>query len=213
MEIYKAFGIAAVAAVLALAPARAEVVFGGSAAGCMGAGCTNYSGTATDVGLTYTGSTFTGTTVNNVLFVGTAASTPNVNNFGSFFLSTAGGNNNYAGDIFNLAVNFNLPLGTSPDPGIFTVGLQGKITGNGTNGSLGITWLANTDSFTYTGGTFTLKVNDLSISPGGNVPLTGTLTAVSAVPEASTWAMMILGFMGVGFMAYRRSGQGQLRLA
>ena len=27
----------------------------------------------------------------------------------------------------------------------------------------------------------------------------------SAVPEPSTWAMMILGFAGVGFMAYRRS--------
>jgi hypothetical protein len=25
-----------------------------------------------------------------------------------------------------------------------------------------------------------------------------------AVPEPSTWAMMILGFLGVGFMAYRR---------
>ena len=29
-------------------------------------------------------------------------------------------------------------------------------------------------------------------------------TAVSAVPEPSTWAMMILGFAGVGFMSYRR---------
>jgi hypothetical protein len=29
---------------------------------------------------------------------------------------------------------------------------------------------------------------------------------VSAVPEPSTWAMMILGFAGVGFMAYRRRG-------
>jgi hypothetical protein len=28
----------------------------------------------------------------------------------------------------------------------------------------------------------------------------------SAVPEPSTWAMLILGFCGVGFMAYRRSG-------
>ncbi len=28
--------------------------------------------------------------------------------------------------------------------------------------------------------------------------------AVAAVPEPSTWAMMILGFAGVGFMAYRR---------
>ena len=27
---------------------------------------------------------------------------------------------------------------------------------------------------------------------------------VAAVPEASTWAMMILGFLGIGFMAYRR---------
>ena len=30
---------------------------------------------------------------------------------------------------------------------------------------------------------------------------------VAAVPEPSTWAMMILGFAGVGFMAYRRRPQ------
>ncbi len=30
----------------------------------------------------------------------------------------------------------------------------------------------------------------------------------SAVPEPSTWAMMILGFFGIGFMAYRRKSQG-----
>jgi PEP-CTERM motif len=36
----------------------------------------------------------------------------------------------------------------------------------------------------------------LLISEGiGNGP-------VSAVPEPSTWAMMILGFVGIGFMAY-----------
>lgn len=35
---------------------------------------------------------------------------------------------------------------------------------------------------------------------------------VTAVPEASTWAMMILGFFGVGFVAYRRQSHG-LRLA
>ena len=32
------------------------------------------------------------------------------------------------------------------------------------------------------------------------------------VPEPSTWAMMILGFFGVGFMAYRRKSQMSLRL-
>jgi hypothetical protein len=32
---------------------------------------------------------------------------------------------------------------------------------------------------------------------------------VAAVPEPSTWAMMILGFAGVGFMTYRRSRKDQ----
>jgi PEP-CTERM motif len=41
---------------------------------------------------------------------------------------------------------------------------------------------------------------------------TGPIGAVSAVPEPSTWAMMILGFLGVGFLAYRRKN-GTLRLA
>jgi hypothetical protein len=36
---------------------------------------------------------------------------------------------------------------------------------------------------------------------------------VTGVPEASTWAMMLLGFFGVGFLAYRRKGQGHVRLA
>ena len=31
---------------------------------------------------------------------------------------------------------------------------------------------------------------------------------ISGVPEPSTWAMMILGFLGVGFMAYRRKQNG-----
>ena len=31
---------------------------------------------------------------------------------------------------------------------------------------------------------------------------------VQAVPEASTWAMMILGFLGLGFFGYRKSAPG-----
>ena len=34
------------------------------------------------------------------------------------------------------------------------------------------------------------------------------LTLTAAVPEPSTWAMMILGFCGLGFMAYRRKQNG-----
>jgi hypothetical protein len=37
-------------------------------------------------------------------------------------------------------------------------------------------------------------------------------TEVAAVPEPSTWAMMILGFLGVGAMAYRRKSNTTFRL-
>lgn len=33
---------------------------------------------------------------------------------------------------------------------------------------------------------------------------------INAVPESSTWAMMILGFAGIGFMAYRRKSKPAL---
>jgi hypothetical protein len=36
---------------------------------------------------------------------------------------------------------------------------------------------------------------------------------VGAVPEPSTWAMMILGFAGLGFMAYRRKSKPALLAA
>jgi hypothetical protein len=39
-----------------------------------------------------------------------------------------------------------------------------------------------------------------------------TISEIAAVPEASTWAMMLIGFMGVGFLAYRRKHQDQLRV-
>ncbi len=38
-------------------------------------------------------------------------------------------------------------------------------------------------------------------------------TINTAVPEPSTWAMMLLGFAGVGFMAYRRKSKPALMAA
>jgi len=34
-----------------------------------------------------------------------------------------------------------------------------------------------------------------------------------AVPEASTWAMMLLGFAGLGYAGYRRARAGRATLA
>ena len=41
------------------------------------------------------------------------------------------------------------------------------------------------------------------------------ITPLAAVPEPATWAMMLLGFFGIGFMAYRKRTDGgrALRLA
>lgn len=44
-----------------------------------------------------------------------------------------------------------------------------------------------------------------TFSPGSSEFVTASsFEVVAAVPEPSTWAMMILGFCGLGFMAYRR---------
>lgn len=61
--------------------------------------------------------------------------------------------------------------------------------------------------------TFSLNFHGLGVPAGDFVVDNATVTAV---PEPSTWAMMILGFMGVGFLAYRRGNArnaGRFRLA
>jgi len=55
---------------------------------------------------------------------------------------------------------------------------------------------------------FTVNDPDMFILNNNFVP------PVGAVPEPSIWAMMMIGFAGLGFMAYRRKQNGQaLRLA
>ncbi|MCP3442082.1 hypothetical protein [Bradyrhizobium sp. CCGUVB14] len=46
-----------------------------------------------------------------------------------------------------------------------------------------------------------------SNSTGATLASVNIQVNVGAVPETSTWAMMILGFCGVGFIAYRRRNQ------
>jgi hypothetical protein len=72
---------------------------------------------------------------------------------------------------------------------------------------------------------FTPYTYTFTTATGGNLQFTETgpsdqqgnlldNVVLTAVPEPSTWAMMILGFFGVGFMAHRRKSSGSsLRLA
>jgi hypothetical protein len=53
--------------------------------------------------------------------------------------------------------------------------------------------------------TFIGSISSFTLSSTGNAfEVDSFTTQVRGVPEPSTWAMMILGFFSVGFMAYRR---------
>ena len=203
--------LAAASALMAVTPASAaETFFQGSTDGCFGTGCVGAS-TATSGGLTFNDSTFSGTTSSGFLSVGGMAATPNIDNLGSFTLSSAA--NSYAGTVFNLLVNFTSPTGTNPASRRFGSILTGSVSADSTGGVF-IDFDNTAQNFTFHGGTFSLFVNDLSIIGGQTAPLTGTIIAqaaqVPSVPEASTWAMMLLGFGAVGFALRRRRSEGAL---
>jgi choice-of-anchor C domain-containing protein len=65
-------------------------------------------------------------------------------------------------------------------------------------------WVPQTLNFTATG---TSTVINFASATNGNCCWGPALdnVAVSAIPELSTWMMMLIGFAGVGFVAYRRS--------
>ncbi|MEH2496178.1 hypothetical protein V1294_002657 [Bradyrhizobium sp. AZCC 1678] len=73
------------------------------------------------------------------------------------------------------------------------------------------TTLHNTLDFTtnLTAGQHTIQLQATRVfAPGGGVTSqyfdNVSLDVLTPVPEPSTWAMLILGFVGVGFIAYRR---------
>jgi hypothetical protein len=85
------------------------------------------------------------------------------------------------------------------------IGANINTGGNGANAN---TLQIGDSNFANTGTLFRLN-------PGGNGASDAEvgITISTAVPEPSTWAMMILGFAGVGFMAYRRRNHPAVRLA
>jgi hypothetical protein len=71
----------------------------------------------------------------------------------------------------------------------------------------------DTFEITGVGGDFELTKGhaELDVGKDGTGGRSESTILASAVPEPSTWAMMILGFCGLGFMAYRRK-DGAFRL-
>jgi hypothetical protein len=97
------------------------------------------------------------------------------------------------GELFGTAHPFNITLGNG-----FSFALSG-----------------NPDAFAFFGAVSDTAFSSLTIS-ATDFPAIDNLAfgdGVSAVPEPSTWAMMILGFAGIGFMAYRRKSKPALIVA
>jgi hypothetical protein len=105
----------------------------------------------------------------------------------------------------------NVPGGTAPGGhfGVFTIGLVGDWTGTSNHFAgpidLMIAGISTSDFVPNSDGF--IAVADLMGSKGtGDVGgMTGTL---SAIPEPSTWALMLLGFAGLGFAGYRKARSG-----
>jgi choice-of-anchor C domain-containing protein len=71
-------------------------------------------------------------------------------------------------------------------------------------------WVPETLDFTATGTTTLLQFVSTTNSPFG--PAIDNV-GITSIPEASTWAMMMLGFAGLGFAGYRRARAGNTALA
>jgi hypothetical protein len=192
MKVSPAIGAIAFALTIASAPSNAAVLFSGSTEGCFGSGCIPIIANPSFAHLAFASTTFSDISAGTTF------------DLGSFSL----GNGSFTYDeAFDLVVSFTEPVGSGSK--MFVSEIDGHVHGNGADVPLTVTFDPSTLAFNG----FTLTVNDLTgVGTGAPVELTGTITA--AVPEPATWAMMILGFCGVGFLAYRRKENGpSLRVA
>ena len=61
-----------------------------------------------------------------------------------------------------------------------------------------------------TAGSFDFFVNDVSLTAGHSIALTGTITVISpvvtSIPEPETYALFLAGLGALGFVARRRKG-------
>jgi PEP-CTERM motif len=116
----------------------------------------------------------------------------------SVWTVTSGGLNNTPEGTFDYAIVAPTAV-NNPGPLTFTIS---DAADNLTLSSLGFSVANNGDHIYFS--------SDLANAAG----TTGGVGALaSAVPEPSTWAMMMLGFAGVGFMAYRRKSKPAFRFA
>ena len=199
------------ATALATTSAANATAFVGSTGGCFGASCTPMATATTTSGgatLNFTSGTFNQMDSNG--FVAIGSGNPPTDTLGLFSLTGTTGTSSF-NTPFTLLVSFTSPTGVTPaSAGTFFSTITGSVT-DGNAGGVFVDFDNTLHAFTSNSGPFTLRVNDLNVSNGGVLtPITGQ---INAVPEAKTWAMMLLGFAGIGFAMRRRRQAGLAQIA
>jgi hypothetical protein len=90
-----------------------------------------------------------------------------------------------------------------------------QIVGEYYNGPIPGGGFQTENGFLYSGGVFTTLndpagTNTVPIGINDKGQIVGYYDGVGGVPESSTWAMLLLGFAGIGFKAYRGNNKAAL---
>jgi hypothetical protein len=156
------------------------------------------SGTTTE---TTTNATFAAGTFDVTTFAGTASiGGTATENLGQFTVPIPASNIVSFADTFTLTVTFTAPPGAGP--GSYTANIAASISKTGA-GSYNVTWSTPTEVFGFPGGSFTLTLNNLSITPGNSSYVTGAITAATTVPDGGS-AVALLGVALAGIEGARR---------
>ena len=139
------------------------------------------------------------------------------NFFEDDFTLTLNGNQIFAG-------TFNLGGGSATTQAVVFSNPLGATFSNPTNNGTGVCFCGGQETFNFAGvpliaGNNTLVFAYASLPGPNHAGFQGVGdegwgvqdVTISTVPEPSTWAMLILGFCSIGFIAYRK--KGPLRLA
>ena len=187
------------ATALATTSGANATAFVGSTGGCFGTGCTpTATATLTGTGLSFASGTFNQNDSNGFLSIGSG--NPPVDTLGLFTLTPTAGTTTFNSP-FTLMVNFTSPGTLS---GTYFANVFGSVTDSNAGG-IQVDFDNTAHSFGSGAGAFTLTVNDVAVSNDGvATPITGFIRTATAVPEPATWAMMLMGFAGVGFAMRRR---------
>jgi hypothetical protein len=190
----------AAAAVLGLGSSlQAQVFFQGSTSGCFNPVAGTCGGSPSVPGVSFSGDTFIGNTapITNLYAVGGSAG----QSFGSFTVGTGG--EVYANLPFLLNISFLAPFGITPSA-VYTATLLGSASSIA-GGGFFIDFDNTVKTYTYTapdgGGTFTLGVNDVSVTGGHTGFVSGNIIAS---PEPATLMLVGTGLLALVPVIRRR---------